>query len=524
MYKREKSSENIFATIIQDIIVYIATFLVIFFLTSNLLLAFLIIILEIFIELLVYYFYEKFGYKIEKLKQNIKFKISKKSDKKKLTEIKGEEKQKELLYMSTAGSVDDGKSTLIGRLLHDCQSIYEDQFLAIEKTCKKVGKDVDLALLLDGLKAEREQGITIDVAYRYFISPKRKFIIADVPGHTQYTRNMVTGASGTDLVLILVDARKGLLEQTKRHLSIASLLAIPHILIVVNKMDLVNYSEKVYQKIEDDVINFSSKLSIPDIQFIPASALKGDMVVDRGSNMNWYSGRTLLDSLENLKISGDRNLIDFRLPVQMVVRPDKDFRGYAGRIGSGIIRKGQHIKVLPSGKASHIKDVFVDRKSVDFAFCPQSVLITLEDEIDISRGDMIVRYKNLPDVDNNIEATICWMDDNSLELNKDYIIKHTTKTTRCKINDIRYSLNIDNLHRKQAQELKLNEIGRVYIRVSESILFDTYHNNKNTGNFILIDEITRNTVAAGIIIRKGTKDKIDSEEKVEIDKKSVESV
>lgn len=410
----------------------------------------------------------------------------------------------ELVRICTAGSVDDGKSTLIGRLLHDCESIFEDQLLALEKSCSKVGKEVDLAYLLDGLKAEREQGITIDVAYRYFSTPKRRFVIADVPGHEQYTRNMVTGASTANITMILVDARKGMIEQSKRHLFITSLLNIPHVLVVINKMDLIGYNQEVFEKIKQDFVNFSSKLNIKDLQFIPVSALKGEMVVDRGENMNWYSGRTLFDYMENIQITSDRNLIDFRFPVQYVIRPNQDFRGYAGRIESGTIKKGERVKILPSGKTSRVSSIYIHGEKSEYGHAPQSAVISLEDEIDISRGEMIVRENNLAEVGNNIETTINWMTEVPLEQNKSYFIKHGTVTTRCHITKIRYKLNINTLHREDTDRLKLNEIGRVYIRTNDPLMFDPYSQNKATGSFIMVDESTNNTVAAGIIINNST--------------------
>jgi bifunctional enzyme CysN/CysC len=409
----------------------------------------------------------------------------------------------ELVRICTAGSVDDGKSTLIGRLLHDCESIFEDQLLALEKSCTKVGKEVDLAYLLDGLKAEREQGITIDVAYRYFSTPKRRYVIADVPGHEQYTRNMVTGASTANVAMILADARKGLLTQSKRHLFIATLLNIPHILIVVNKMDLVGFNQEVYEKIKKDFSDFAAKLNIKDLQFIPVSAIKGENVVERGPSMPWYTGRTLYDYMENIQIGSDRNLVDFRFPVQYVLRPNQDFRGYAGKVESGSIKVGEKIKVLPSGQSSRVASIYVHGEKATQCFAPHSAVISLEDELDISRGEMIVRENNLADVNTEIEATINWMASEPLEPNKSYFIKHTTRTSRCFVNKIQYRLNIDNLHREEADTLKLNELGRVYIQTNDPLIFDSYQANKNTGNFILIDESTNNTVAAGIIIRKG---------------------
>jgi len=409
----------------------------------------------------------------------------------------------ELVRLVTAGSVDDGKSTLIGRLLYDCHAIYEDQLSSIAKASKQRGKDeVDLALLTDGLSAEREQNITIDVAYRYFQIPKRRFIISDVPGHEQYTRNMVTGASNADIALILVDARKGMVIQSKRHLFLATLLGIPHILIVINKMDAASYAEKVFEKIKTDFVNFAARLNIHDLQFIPISALKGDMVVGRGDNMNWYKGYTVFDYLENLQVVSDRNLIDFRFPVQLVVRPHQDFRGYAGKIESGIIRIGDTVVILPSGKKTKISSIMVDGKKRREAFCPQSVILTLKDKIDVSRGDMIVRENNLPDISDNFEASVCWFSEEPLKKNKSYIIKQATKTTRCFVDLLRYKINIKNLHRQETNALVLNEVGRVYFKTNDSLAFDSYSQNKNIGSFIIIDEMTNNTVGAGIIVDK----------------------
>jgi len=410
----------------------------------------------------------------------------------------------DLLRLSTAGSVDDGKSTLIGRLLYDCQAIYCDQLSAIERVSRKKGlEEVDLALLLDGLSAEREQGITIDVAYRYFSTNKRKFIIADVPGHEQYTRNMVTGASNVDLSLILIDARKGLLTQTKRHLFIASLLRIPHLLVIVNKMDLVDYDEKIFNRICEELMSFSAKLEINDLQFMPISALKGDMIVNRGEKFNWYGGSTLFSYLNNLQIVGDRNLIDFRFPIQYVMRPNQDFRGYAGKIEGGSIKKGEEVLILPSGKHSKIKTIIFDEKIQDYAFNPQSVVLTLEDDLDISRGDMIVRKKNVPELANELEAIVCWFSEKAMQLNKRYLIKHTSNFTSVFIENIKYIIDVNTLEREFTNELRLNEIGRLSIKTSKSLIFDAYSKNRNTGSFIIIDEFTNNTVGAGIIISKG---------------------
>lgn len=408
----------------------------------------------------------------------------------------------ELVRLTTAGSVDDGKSTLIGRLLFDCNAIFQDQLDAIKKASKKSGHAIDLSLITDGLAAEREQKITIDVAYRYFTTKKRRFIIADVPGHEQYTRNMVTGASTADIAMILVDARHGVITQTKRHLFVASLLAIPHILIVVNKIDDMNYDEGVYEAIKKDIINCATRLQIEDLQIMPISALKGDMVVNRGNNLNWYQGATLYDYLENVQLFGDRNLIDFRFPVQYVLRPNQNFRGYAGKVEGGIIRKGEAVTILPSGKKSTIKSIIYDGKDQVEAFAPQSVVLTLKDERDISRGEMIVREKNVPDVSNHFEATMCWFSEEALQPGRSYIIKHTTQTTRCHIDTLRYRLNIDTYHREKAKELKFNEIGRVYITTNHPLMFDPYYKNRNTGAFILIDEITNATIGAGVIVDK----------------------
>ncbi|MBT5016351.1 sulfate adenylyltransferase subunit CysN [Candidatus Peregrinibacteria bacterium] len=413
----------------------------------------------------------------------------------------------QLLRLSTAGSVDDGKSTLIGRLLHDCQAIYEDQFQAVQKASKKKGNgEIDLALLLDGLSAEREQGITIDVAYRYFSTPKRKFIIADSPGHEQYTRNMVTGASTANLALILVDARKGILTQSKRHLFIASLLGIPHILIAINKMDLVDYKEDKFEEIKKDFLKFSEKLDIKDLQFTPISALKGDMVVNRQENLTWYDGPTILSYLENVQTISDKNLIDFRFPIQYVMRPNQDFRGYAGKIASGTIKKGEPVMIIPSGVETKIKSLYWDEKEVDEVATPMSAIITLEDEIDASRGDMIVRTNNLPIASNDFEAMVCWFDTTSMKKDHRYILKQTTNSTSAFVTKLNYRININTLHReKEADTLELNEIGRLSIHTQHPIFFDTYKKNKQTGSFILIDEATNNTIAAGVIIDKGKK-------------------
>ncbi len=413
----------------------------------------------------------------------------------------------QLLRLSTAGSVDDGKSTLIGRLLHDCQAIYEDQFQAAEKASKKKGhEEIDLALLLDGLAAEREQGITIDVAYRYFSTPKRKFIIADSPGHEQYTRNMVTGASTANLALILVDARKGMLTQSKRHLFIAALLGIPHILIAINKMDLVDYQEEIFENIKNDFLKFVEKLDIKDLQFTPISALKGDMIVNRKENLPWYDGPTVLSYLENVQTISDKNLIDFRFPVQYVLRPNQDFRGYAGKISSGSIKKDEPVMIIPSGVETKVKSLYWDGKEVDELTTPMSGVITLENEVDLSRGNMIVRTNNLPTASNDFEAMICWFDAKPMKKDHRYLLKHTTNSTSAFVTKLNYCIDVETLHReKEAKNLELNEIGRISIHTQHPIFFDTYKKNKQTGSFILIDEQTNNTVAAGMIINKGKK-------------------
>lgn len=412
----------------------------------------------------------------------------------------------QLLRFTTAGSVDDGKSTLIGRLLYDSKSIFEDQLQAVENSSKSKGFDyVDLSLLTDGLRSEREQGITIDVAYRYFSTPKRKFIIADTPGHIQYTRNMVTGASTANLAIILVDARKGLLEQTFRHSFIASLLRIPHVVVCINKMDLVDYSEDAYSRIIADYEAFASKLDIKDVHFIPISALNGDNVVDRSDEMPWYQGTTLLYLLETIHIASDQNHIDCRFPVQMVIRPHtldhQDYRGYAGRIAGGVFKPGDKIKVLPSGFNSTIKSIEFNGQKLDEAFSPMSVVMTIEDEIDISRGDMLVRPNNQPDIDQNIDFMICWMNKKPLRPRAKFLVKHTTKETMCVVNEIHYKVNVNTLHRDMnIEEIEMNDIARVSIRTAQPLYFDSYARNRTTGSLILIDPSTYETVAAGMII------------------------
>ena len=412
----------------------------------------------------------------------------------------------DLLRFTTAGSVDDGKSTLIGRLLYDSKSIFQDQMEAIETASNKKGEEkVNLALLTDGLRAEREQGITIDVAYRYFATPKRKFIIADTPGHIQYTRNMVTGASTANLAIILVDARNGIVEQTKRHSFIASLLGIPHIIYCINKMDLIDYKEESYQKIKNELVSFSSKLTAKDVRFVPISALNGDNIVNRSTKMSWYEGSTLLHILENIHIASDHNHIDCRFPVQNVIRPQKDefhdYRGYAGRIAGGIFKKGDEVVVLPSGFHSKIKSIDTFNGPIEKAFAPMSITLTLEDEIDISRGDMIVRPNNQPKVDQDIDIMICWMSEKPLIHKGKYAVKHTSKEARCMVKEIKYKVDINSLHRNEEdKEIKCNDIARISLRVTQPIFYDEYNTNRNTGSVILIDEGTNNTVGAGMII------------------------
>ncbi|MEY3416910.1 MAG: sulfate adenylyltransferase subunit 1 [Bacteroidota bacterium] len=412
----------------------------------------------------------------------------------------------DLLRFTTAGSVDDGKSTLIGRLLFDSKSIFADQLEAIEEASTRKGKGyVDLSLLTDGLRAEREQGITIDVAYRYFATPKRKFIVADTPGHIQYTRNMVTGASTANLTIILIDARHGVIEQTMRHSFIASLLQIKHIVVCVNKMDLVDYSEEVYEKIKADYEAFSAKLDVPDIQFIPISALNGDNVVDKSENMPWYQGGTLMYNLENVHIASDLNFVDARFPVQYVIRPQNDeyhdYRGYAGKVEGGTFRPGDEVVALPSGFTSKIKSIDTLDGPLDEAFPPMSVTVTLEDNIDISRGDMLVKTLNQPTVSQDIELMICWLNDKKLIPNGKYVIKHTTKEARCIVKEVRYKVDINTLHKiEDEKSIGLNDIGRILIRTTSPLYYDSYKKNRTTGSVIIIDEFTNETLAAGMII------------------------
>ena len=412
----------------------------------------------------------------------------------------------DLLRFTTAGSVDDGKSTLIGRLLYDSKNIFEDQIQAVEESSKKRGDEhINLALLTDGLKAEREQGITIDVAYRYFATPKRKFIIADTPGHIQYTRNMVTGASTANLAIILVDARKGIVEQTCRHAFIANLLRIQHVIVAINKMDLVDYDEAVYESIIEKFKSFSSRLgNFIDVTFIPISALNGDNVVDRSDNMAWYSGSTLLYHLESVYIGSDRNHVQARFPVQWVIRPHSDehhdFRGYAGRVAGGVFKPGDEVQILPSGFTSEIESIHTADGPMDEVFSPLSCSLLLKEDIDISRGDMIVKVNNPPNRGQDIEAMLCWFSDKKMMLRGKYSLRHTTKEVKAIVSDLQYKININTLRKiEDDKEFGMNEIGRVSIRTSSPIYFDSYENNRTTGSFILVDDMTNETVAAGMI-------------------------
>lgn len=412
----------------------------------------------------------------------------------------------DLLRFTTAGSVDDGKSTLIGRLLYDTKSIFEDQLVAIEEASNRKGKEyVDLSLLTDGLRDERAQGITIDVAYRYFATPKRKFIIADTPGHIQYTRNMVTGASTANLAIILIDARKGVIEQTYRHSIIASLLHIKHIVVCVNKMDLVEFNREVFENIKNNYLSFANKLEIKDLHFIPISALLGDNVVDKTSNMPWYEESTLLETLESIDIDADLNYDDARFPVQYVVRPHStqfhDYRGYAGRVEGGVFQVGDTVTALSSGMQSKIKSIDFGTKTLDKAYAQMSVCMTLEDEIDISRGDMIVKSENIPSTGQEIELMICWLNEKKLQPNGKYILKHTTKEAKCIVKEISYKLNISTLEKiEEDKSIGMNDIGRIKIKTSSPLFFDTYTRNRNTGSIILVDEFTNETVGAGMIV------------------------
>ncbi len=427
-----------------------------------------------------------------------------------IKEFLDKDEQKDLLRFLTAGSVDDGKSTLIGRLLFDSKKIYEDQLDALERDSKRLGnagEHIDYALLLDGLKAEREQGITIDVAYRYFSTNNRKFIIADTPGHEQYTRNMITGGSTANAAIILVDARTGVITQTRRHTYLISLLGIKHLVLAVNKMDLVDFDKKVFDKIVADFHDFVAPLGIPDVTCIPLSALDGDNVVAKSDRTPWYDGKCLLDYLETVPIDLDRNYNDFRYPVQYVLRPNLDFRGFCGKVASGTVRKGDTVMALPSRKTSKVKSIVTYDGEIEEAFPPMSVTITLEDEIDISRGEMIVKPDNLPLEDRNFEAMLVWMDEAPMDSSKQFYLKQTTNTTRARIDSIKYKVNVNTMEQSQVDHLELNEIGRVVFTTGKELLFDPYHANKQTGSFILIDPITNNTSAVGMII-----DRVDAKD------------
>lgn len=422
------------------------------------------------------------------------------------------DEQKDLLRFLTAGSVDDGKSTLIGRLLFDSKKLYEDQLDALERDSKRMGnagEHIDYALLLDGLKAEREQGITIDVAYRYFSTNNRKFIIADTPGHEQYTRNMITGGSTANLAIILVDARTGVITQTRRHTFLVSLLGIKHVVLAVNKMDLVGFSKECFDKIVKDYLGFVTPLGIPDVTCIPLSALEGDNVVVKSERTPWYQGSSLLDFLETVHIDNDHNLNDFRFPVQYVLRPNLDFRGFSGKVASGVVRRGDEVMALPSGKKSRIKSIVTYDGDLEYAFPPQSVTLTLEDEIDVSRGEMLVHPDNMPIMDRNFEAMMVWMDEEPMDMNKSFFIKQTTNLSRTRIDNIKYKVDVNTMEHlsvengrldKKDEPMQLNQIARVVLTTAKELFFDSYSKNKATGSFILIDPISNNTSAVGMII------------------------
>jgi bifunctional enzyme CysN/CysC len=429
-----------------------------------------------------------------------------------IDEYLAQHERKELLRFITCGSVDDGKSTLIGRLFYESKMIYEDQLAAIKKDSSRygtTGEEVDLALFTDGLEDERQQGITIDVAYRYFSTDKRKFIIADTPGHEQYTRNMATGASTADLAVILIDARHGVLPQTKRHSFIVSLLGIKHIVVAINKMDIVDYDQQVFEKIRQDYVDFAGRLELPDVHFMPISALKGDNVVTLSPKMPWYTGSPLMPLLETVYIGSDRNMEDFRFPVQYVLRPNLDFRGFSGTIASGIIRKGDEVMTLPSRKKSRVKSIVTYDGELEEAFAPLSVTLTLTDEIDSSRGDMLVRPGNVPRVERKFDATVVWMAEEPMLPGKQYLFKQATKVSPGQIASLRYRIDINSLHREPAPTLALNEIGRCQVTLAEPIAFDAYRRNRGTGGFIIIDRLTNGTVAAGMILDRGDGDEAD---------------
>ena len=432
-----------------------------------------------------------------------------------IKEFLDKDEQKDLLRFLTAGSVDDGKSTLIGRLLFDSKKIYEDQLDALERDSKRVGnagEHIDYALLLDGLKAEREQGITIDVAYRYFSTNNRKFIIADTPGHEQYTRNMITGGSTANLAIILVDARTGVITQTRRHTFLVSLLGIKHVVLAVNKMDLVDFDKETFDRIVNDYKHFVAPLGIPGITCSPLSALDGDNVVEKSARTPWYEGPALLDFLETVPIDLDRNYTDFRYPVQYVLRPNQNFRGFCGKVASGVVRKGDTVMALPSGKTSKVKSIVTYDGELECAYPPLCVTLTLEDEIDISRGEMLVHPDNLPISDRNFEAMLVWMDEEEMDVNKSFYIKQTTHTTRARVDSIRYKVDVNTMEHSSVDKLQLNEIGRVVFTTGKELFFDPYARNKQTGAFILIDPITNNTSAVGMIIdRVDAKDMVSEE-------------
>lgn len=442
-----------------------------------------------------------------------------------IQEFLDQDQEKDLLRLLTAGSVDDGKSTLIGRLIVDSKTLYEDQLAALEKDSKRIGhagEDIDYALLLDGLKAEREQGITIDVAYRYFSTAKRKFIIADTPGHEQYTRNMITGGSTANLAIILIDATKGVITQTRRHTFLASLLGIKHVVLAVNKIDLVEYSQQVFEDICEDFKSFVTQLDIPDVNFIPLSALKGDNVVELSSNTPWYHGESMLEFLENVHINSDKNYDDFRLPIQYVLRPDKNFRGFSGKIASGIVRPGDFLMAIPSRKISKVKSIPTYDGELEKAYPPMSVTIELEDEIDISRGEMLVSPDSLPRMERHFEAKLVWMDEEALEDTTQFFLKQNTNTSRAQIDMLRYKVDVNTLEKSEIKSLSLNEIGRVVITTAKPLFFDPYKKNKNTGSFVLIHPVTNNTVAVGMIIDKMSSDELPTRI-TDIDKGKIDS-
>ena len=435
------------------------------------------------------------------------------------------DERKSLLRLLTAGSVDDGKSTLIGRLLFDSKKLYEDQLHALERDSKRLGNagagEIDYALLLDGLKAEREEGITIDVAYRYFSTNQRKFIIADTPGHEQYTRNMITGGSTANLAIILVDARTGVITQTRRHTFLVSLLGIKHIVLAVNKMDLVDYSEEVFNKIKNEYLHLTAQLGIEDVTCFPLSAKVGDNVVEKSEKTPWFEGTSLLQYLETVPIDRDRNMNDFRFPVQYVLRPNLDFRGFSGKVASGIIRKGDTVMALPSKKTSRVKSIVTYEGELDYAFCPQCVTITLEDEIDISRGEMLVKPDNLPFIGRNIQTKLVWMDEEPMNRNKQFFLKIGTNTTRATINAIDYRIDINTMEQLEGKDFCLNEIGQVQITTAKTLFFDDYKQNRATGAFILIDPITNNTCAVGMIEKPINEEELLSEDLPTLDLKKL---